>query len=230
MIRWFSEHHIYAPDLRGCGKSGRVPRGYQIEEFASDIAEFIQVQIAKPVVIIGHSLGAAVTIKVTADFPALVRAVILEEPGLYLPEFFKEWRVYPWLRFTYELISLQLPAEEITRRLLDRFGGSSITAQVRGKYLAHLDPDVLAQLFDDTMSKGFNVDTLLEQITCPVLLIHGEPALGSVLRAEDLDRAATHLQDGTIVGLKRMGHIPHIQSAVKFNQIVSKFLKTLSPL
>jgi len=83
VIRRFSENHIFAPDLRGCGKSGRVPRGYRIEEFASDIADFIQVQIAEPVVIIGHSLGAAVTLKVTADLPALVRAVILEEPGLY---------------------------------------------------------------------------------------------------------------------------------------------------
>ena len=73
-------------------------------------------------------------------------------------------------------------------------------------------------------------DILLEQITCPALLVHGELALGSVLRAEDLARAATHLQDGTIIGLKRVGHIPHIQAAVKFNQIVSKFLKTLPPL
>jgi len=112
---------------------------------------------------------------------------------------------------------------------LDRFGGTSTTAQVRGKYLAQLDPDVLAQLFDNTMNEGFNADYLLEQLTCPVLLIHGEPALGSVLRPEDLDRAATHLQDGTIVGMKRVGHIPHVQSAVKFNQIIFKFLEMLPP-
>ena len=50
--------HLFAVDLRGHGKSGRVPRGYRISQFAGDISEFVRTQFPQGIAIFGHSLGA----------------------------------------------------------------------------------------------------------------------------------------------------------------------------
>src|SRR5262249_28309801 len=56
--------HVYAPDLRGHGKSGWVPRGYTIREYVGDIAAFLE-KISGPAVLMGHSLGGIIAVATT---------------------------------------------------------------------------------------------------------------------------------------------------------------------
>ena len=53
--------HVFAPDLRGHGKSGRVPWGYSVRAFAEDIGAFLQ-QVSGPAALFGHSLGGVVMV------------------------------------------------------------------------------------------------------------------------------------------------------------------------
>lgn len=71
--RW----HVYAPDLRGHGKSGRVPGCYRLIDYAVDIAAFLQQVVQQPAVLFGHSLGGHVAILVAARYPHLVRGLII---------------------------------------------------------------------------------------------------------------------------------------------------------
>ena len=50
--------HIYACDLRGHGKSGRVADRYRVTDYVRDIVTFLRQQIGTPTVLLGHSLGA----------------------------------------------------------------------------------------------------------------------------------------------------------------------------
>jgi pimeloyl-ACP methyl ester carboxylesterase len=52
-LRW----HIFAPDLRGHGKSSRVARGYHGPEYAEDIHGLLRERVGAPAVLFGHSLG-----------------------------------------------------------------------------------------------------------------------------------------------------------------------------
>src|SRR5271168_3318440 len=68
-LRW----HIFAPDLRGHGKSSRVARGYHGPQYAEDIAVFLRERVRAPAVLFGHSLGGMLSMQVASQYPELVR-------------------------------------------------------------------------------------------------------------------------------------------------------------
>src|SRR5438270_11710233 len=70
-------HHVFAPDFRGHGLSGRVAEGYRGEEYAHDTLEFIDQVIKGPVVIFGHSLGGMVGAYVAGCRSQRVRALVI---------------------------------------------------------------------------------------------------------------------------------------------------------
>jgi pimeloyl-ACP methyl ester carboxylesterase len=76
---------VTALDLRGCGKSDCPESGYEIRDFADDVAGLCaHLEIAKPV-IIGHSLGGMVAVEMAARYPSLPRALVLVDPGPIAP-------------------------------------------------------------------------------------------------------------------------------------------------
>ena len=78
----FSAHwHVYIPDLRGHGKSRRVPWGYSVREYAADIGAFLQ-QVSGPAALFGHSLGGIVAVMTTSLYPREVRALLVGDAPL----------------------------------------------------------------------------------------------------------------------------------------------------
>jgi pimeloyl-ACP methyl ester carboxylesterase len=72
---------VTALDLRGCGRSDRPDDGYEISDFADDLAQFCaEVGISKPVVV-GHSSGGMIAVELAARYPSLPRALVLVDPG-----------------------------------------------------------------------------------------------------------------------------------------------------
>ena len=65
---------IVAPDHRGHGGSERAT-GYLVTDYVADAVRFVRDELAAPVFIHGHSLGAMVAAAVAAELPALVRGV-----------------------------------------------------------------------------------------------------------------------------------------------------------
>ena len=87
LIPELSAHwHLYAPDLRGHGKSGRVEHGYAIRDYAEDIRAFLTA-ISGPAVIFGHSLGGMIALMVASQYPKWVRAVIVGDSPLDVSTF-----------------------------------------------------------------------------------------------------------------------------------------------
>lgn len=74
---------VYAADLRGHGASP-WPGEYGIELFAEDVAGVLE-QFGGEVDLIGHSLGGLVACRVAADYPELVRRLVLEDIGVPYP-------------------------------------------------------------------------------------------------------------------------------------------------
>ncbi|MCC7370812.1 MAG: alpha/beta hydrolase [Chloroflexi bacterium] len=76
--RW----HVYAPDLRGHGRSGRIPDCYTLHDFSTDICTFIREVVRAPAVIYGHSLGGEIAVMAAATVPDLVRALVVGDAPL----------------------------------------------------------------------------------------------------------------------------------------------------
>jgi pimeloyl-ACP methyl ester carboxylesterase len=72
------DHRAIAVDLRGHGESTQAKDDdYSVEVFANDVAALIEHLGVAPAVVVGHSLGGAITTQLAASRPDLVAAAVL---------------------------------------------------------------------------------------------------------------------------------------------------------
>ncbi len=82
-----SPHHkVVAMDLRGRGLSQKPPKGYSIKHHCKDIAALMDDQGLKRLVVMGHSLGAFISLAFAAQYPERVDRLILVDGGGKLSE------------------------------------------------------------------------------------------------------------------------------------------------
>ncbi|MEV6095949.1 alpha/beta hydrolase [Nocardia sp. NPDC051981] len=74
---------IIAPDLRGHGRSPGVPP-WDFETLVDDLAALLEHETCEPVVVLGHSFGAATAVHLAHRRPELVRGLVLLDPAIGL--------------------------------------------------------------------------------------------------------------------------------------------------
>jgi pimeloyl-ACP methyl ester carboxylesterase len=80
------KHRVIAIDLRGRGFSDKPPMGYSIEHHCKDVSALMEdLGLDRPVVM-GHSLGAFISLVFAAQFPKKVDRLILVDGGGKLSE------------------------------------------------------------------------------------------------------------------------------------------------
>jgi pimeloyl-ACP methyl ester carboxylesterase len=79
------DNPVFAPDLRGRGRSNRLPGPGGIARHAADCAAVLNATGRVPVVVVGHSMGGFVATVLAATRPDLVRALVLVDGGLPFP-------------------------------------------------------------------------------------------------------------------------------------------------
>jgi len=79
-------HKVLAMDLRGRGLSGSPPSGYSVENHCKDILALMDDQGLERPVLMGHSLGAFISLVFAAKYPQRVDRLILVDGGGKLSE------------------------------------------------------------------------------------------------------------------------------------------------
>jgi pimeloyl-ACP methyl ester carboxylesterase len=75
-----SDYHVIVPDLRGHGDSAWAQGStYTLPEYVLDIAQLVEVLGLAPLSIVGHSMGAAVSLYYTGVYPEKVRKLVAIE-------------------------------------------------------------------------------------------------------------------------------------------------------
>jgi pimeloyl-ACP methyl ester carboxylesterase len=74
-------HRVIAMDLRGRGLSDKPPTGYSIEHHCKDVLSLIDDLGLKQPVLMGHSLGAFISLVFAAKYPQRVDRLILVDGG-----------------------------------------------------------------------------------------------------------------------------------------------------
>ena len=74
-------HRVIAMDLRGRGLSDKPPTGYSIEHHCKDVLALMNDQGLERPVLMGHSLGAFISLVFSAQYPQRVDRLILVDGG-----------------------------------------------------------------------------------------------------------------------------------------------------
>jgi len=76
---------VIAPDLRGRGRSNRLPAPWGMRDHADDAARVLDALGIERAVIVGHSMGGFVAVRLADQHPDRVPSVVLIDGGLPLP-------------------------------------------------------------------------------------------------------------------------------------------------
>ncbi len=241
-LRW----HIFAPDLRGHGKSSRVARGYHGPQYTEDIACFLRERIAAPAVLFGHSLGGMLAMSVASHHAELVRALILGD-NLIVPRLldnpmyvalFSGLRDLAGSGGSVEQIAAGIgrialpvpgsdgdPEQTIPIRLLP--GNDQAYLLSWARCVQQADPDAYEMTLDGTSVEGWDGETVLRGITCPALLLQGNHELGGLMSDADVALATRLLSHHTHVKFRNLGHALFIQEPEPVLRAVTNFLESL---
>jgi pimeloyl-ACP methyl ester carboxylesterase len=238
---------VYALDFRGHGKSGRVTGHYTLRDYALDVIAFLERVVQSPAVVFGHSMGGQVALMVAAERPDLVLALIAGEAPCNKDKLrplilASQERLVFWR----DLAGGGLPRDEVAAALRDTpievagqaepvpahtvFGENSPWYGYMAENLYHLDPSQLEAVLEfEEMHEGLDARVLLPRITCPVLLLQGNPALGG-MPDEDVNEILSLLADGRAAHIETVGHPLHVVDPEPVLVAIESFLAELPML
>jgi pimeloyl-ACP methyl ester carboxylesterase len=117
IIKLGEKHTVFAPDLPGFGLSQELPTFHRMENYLPYLLEFIKQLKLTNFVLMGASMGAALSLSLTKEIPEKIKKLVLLGP-IYDKTSFK----IPKLKLILALFLLfTFPRSKILVRLFDRF-------------------------------------------------------------------------------------------------------------
>lgn len=211
-----------AIDAPGHGRSPAPDQPADTEAMADAAARALADQEipANGVVVVGHSMGAATAAALAERHPELVRALVLEDPPFPAPPVPEpsaaRGPMPDWLREIRELDT----AAKIARGAADHPSWPEDELEPWAISKEQYDPRGRAR-----PGKPVPLTERLPKLRCPVLLIHGDVELGSIVSPEAAraceQAAASEL---TIVHLAGAGHNVRREQRAAYVESVTNFL------
>ncbi|MFL5760700.1 MAG: alpha/beta fold hydrolase [Thermomicrobiales bacterium] len=235
--------HVFAPDFRGHGESGRVAGHYNLRDYAEDIADFLVEVVRDEAVLFGHSLGGEVAIMVAAEHPGNVCAVIHGDVSFSKVnhptaennvlraqnELWYRLSGQPVADIAMELreMMVSVPGTDSPVRAGDAFGEANPWFDFQALNLHRLDPGMLAAVLagPEVMLDGYEPEKLLPAISCPVLILQADPDAGGGMSDAEVEKGMRLLPRPTLVRLEGIGHELHGLHAQRIFDVMSQFLK-----
>lgn len=207
---------LVAPDLRGHGESDKPSAGYLPRDYVGDIAALVAHEPARPLAVIGHSLGAVVAALLAAERPELMAKVILIDPP------FDASRPRDHIATVEKLRHAEPGALEA--ELMRREPGMG---ELYAKALASLYRTAADGAFNAMLraEPGFPAAVAaLPNISIETLVVAADPRLDAALGAEAAEHVASLLQHGRLVTIPGARHTVHASKPRELVKVVREFL------
>ena len=224
---------VIAPDLRGHGESGHAEDGYTLDRFAADVKAIARHLNLHAFELVGHSLGALIAMRFTAEHPALVKHLVLVDggPGLDV-EAAREGSTDSFVRplgfDTEEEAKVWYRERNSTRSdwWVEERVNYSMKQNWAGKWVFRHDPELYWVLEDASIQaqeeQQRNWDALAN-IVCPVLILWGQES--TLLSPETARRIADTAPHATLVEIAAAGHSIPSDAPEQFKDAVLGFLR-----
>ncbi|MDB5340508.1 MAG: ydjP 2, partial [Planctomycetaceae bacterium] len=207
-----------------------------------DACGFVRSEFSRPGVLYGHSLGAMVALATAAALPEMVTAIVLEDPPFEtMGARIRETPLYSFFAGLVRFAGHRRSIDEVAKELAEipigvpgrgpavHLGNSRDMTSLRftARCLTQMAPQVLSPILDGTWLHGFDREAIVEQVSCPVLLLQADSACGGMLTDEDAESLTADLPDCTRVRFPNSPHLIHwAQTDALLRQVVG-FLESL---
>lgn len=218
-----ADYDLIMLDARGHGHSDKPDDGYSSAAHAADVAELIEALGLDKPALIGHSMGGATATMVGATYPALVRALVLEDPPWRSPaEGSDEERAAARAEWRSNLMAQQQQTHvEIVAAGRERspsWAESEFPAWADAKL--QVTPNVL-----NMISGNLNMwPELVPKLQVPTLLITADVDAGGIVEPETAEKIAALNHKIQHVHIPGAGHNIRREQFAPFLQEVRAFL------
>lgn len=221
VIAPLAEHYrLIIPDLRGHGQSGKPTRGYLLGDYADDLERVVADCGGPNPIILGHSLGGLSAMTWAKRHPDDARAIVLEDmPVSGGPE--RGPMLQEWAQLA------ALPHDLVVAHYRQQFPHwTEEERERRAEVITATHPAVFAELMSESQ-REVRVDYLedLRTIRSPVLLIHGDVAVGGLVTPGQADRFASLGANFEVARIPGGSHALHRDSTEEFLEAVTAFLE-----
>ena len=193
---------MFAPDLKGFGENCDMKYPYSLDDYVSDVEEYMYKKGLDSPFVIAHSFGARVVIKGVGTKKLDFKKIVLTGPaGLKGRKSIKKGAK----KLVFSVLKKVVPREKL-RAFYSR------------DYLS-LTP-IMKKSF--TKIVGENLDGYLSKIDCPTLVIEGlKDRETPPYMARKMNR---EIKNSKLIFFEGAGHFAFIDSPLKFNLEVKEFL------
>ncbi|HLO88346.1 MAG TPA: alpha/beta fold hydrolase [Nostocaceae cyanobacterium] len=233
------DFQVYAIDMLGFGRSAKPNLQYSGEVWREQLHDFIQEVIGEKTVLAGNSLGGYACLSVAAEYPeSAAGVVLLNSAGPFSQPEAIQSQIHPpkqpiqklignsarWLfkqRFAQVLLFQYVRQRWVIRRTLEKvyLDKTAITDQLVAEIQRPAFDQGALDVFISVFStpQGATVDTLLKQLTCPLLLLWGEgdPWMNARERSQKFHQYYPQLTEYFL----NAGHCPHDEIPEQVNQL-----------
>lgn len=210
-----SKFKIYILDMPGFGKSDEPFAAYTVKDYAEVVLEYIKkMNIQKPV-LIGHSFGGRVIMKMVGNMGYQPSKIIFVDTAGIKP---RRSLSYYLKVYSYKL------AKKTVKFLLPEAKATKVINNMRSKK-GSTDYNNASDNMKGTFVKVVNEDlkNCLPNIKVPTLLIWGEKDLDTPLR--DAKIIEKMVPDAGLVVFKGAGHYSYLENLREFLAITTNFIQ-----
>jgi pimeloyl-ACP methyl ester carboxylesterase len=212
---------LIMPDLRGHHQSEWPDRGYQFSDYAADAAGVLDALKIDTAIVLGHSLGALITMVLAGESPDRVRSVVLEDPPSQRSEDTRTWLG--------ALLTAKNGTPEQTYVAMQGMHPEKDENEWRREadWLRNTADGPFLALAEPASTEPDSFATTIDRISGPVLLMQADPRRGAALSTEDARRATIDHENCRLVTFPGSGHTIHQDLPEKFVGAVTGFLRDI---
>jgi pimeloyl-ACP methyl ester carboxylesterase len=206
---------IITIDLPGHGKSSPLPCEIEIKKYSDIVSEFLAMTCPEKPILVGHSMGGAITLLNAIEHPSSLRGFVLVCSGAKLG-------VLPSIRE-----GLRSRFEETVKAVV---GPRQFSSKTNLETIRFVTNEILKcnngiAAGDYEACNSFDVRQKLQSIQIPVLIIAGEedkmtPVTWSSYLKENIPRSK-------LVVMRDASHLPMLERPAEFNRHLIEFASSL---
>lgn len=216
-------YRVITFDVRGCGRTSKPKGPYSLRLFAEDTAALLKALDIGPAHIVGISMGGMIGFELALGFPKLVNSltVVNSYPEVRVETWRERWMV------ARRFLMLDLLGMRKTGKILSRV------------LFIKPEQDNLRNLFVQRWAEndkrayreslkaivGWDVETQLGEIQCPVLVVASDE---DYLPLEEKQAYVSKIPNAKLTVIKDARHAVTVERPEEFNSVLGEFLSSIS--